>query len=155
MEYCVWGPLSHVEGEERREKAISELIRVAKKNTPIFISVFGRFGSLSLAPAGWPREIEMTEEFRRFVEMGDDYHWRGKYYAHFFIPDELKRIFTRRDFEPVEMVGLEGLASPHIKAINKLSRNEKAWKNWLEAHYKLCTHSMYKNKTIENMFNYR
>jgi len=32
------------------------------------------------------------------------------------------------------------LATPHKKAINKLAKNKKAWKNWLEMHYKLCTH---------------
>lgn len=137
---CLGDPLSHVKGEKQRGKAVSELVRVVKKNAPIFVSVFGKFGCLSLGPANWPREIEMTEHFRRLYTKGDDYHWRGKYYAHFFTPEELRRTFTRDDFEIIEMVGLEGLATPHIKAINKLAENKKAWKNWLEMHYKLCTH---------------
>ena len=137
---CLSGPLSHVKGEKRRERAISELIRVVKKKAPIFVSVFGKFGCLSLGPANWPKEIEMTEHFRRLYSKGDDYHWRGKYYAHYFTPEELKHTFTRDDFEIIEMVGLEGLATPHIKAINRLAKNEKAWRNWLEMHRKLCTH---------------
>ncbi len=137
---CLGGPLSHIKGNKQREKAISELIRVAKPEAPIFISVFGKFGCLSLAPAGWPKEIEMRPHFKRFVKTGNDYLWRGKYYAHYFTPDELEKIFSKRDFKLIQLVGLEGLATPHKKAINKLAKNKKAWKNWLEMHYKLCTH---------------
>ncbi len=137
---CLGGPLSHVKGKKQREKAISELIRVAKPNAPIFVSVFGKFGCLTLAPVGWPQEIEMTKEFRRFIKTGDDYLWRGKYYAHYFTIEEIEKVFSRRDFKLIKLVGLEGLATPHQKAINKLAKNKKAWKNWLEMHYKLCTH---------------
>jgi ubiquinone/menaquinone biosynthesis C-methylase UbiE len=137
---CLGGPLSHIEGKEERDKAVSELIRVAKHDAPIFISVFGKFGTLSLAPARWPREIEMTKHFRRFYMDGEDYMWRGKYYAHYFTPEELEKIFSRDDFNLLEMVGLEGLATPHINAINRLAENSRAWSNWLEMHYKLCTH---------------
>jgi len=137
---CLGGPLSHIKRKKQRDKAISELIRVAKPKAPIFISVFGKFGSLSLAPAGWPQEIEMTEHFKRFVKTGDDYLWRGKYYAHYFIPEEIKKVFAKQNFKLIQLVGLEGLATPHKKAINKLVKNKKAWKNWLEMHYKLCTY---------------
>jgi len=137
---CLGGPLSHIKGNKQREKAISELIRVAKPKAPIFISVFGKFGCLSLAPAGWPQEIGITKNFKRFVKTGDDYLWRGKYYAHFFTPKELEKIFSRKDFKLIQLVGLEGLATPHKKAINKLAKNKKAWKNWLEMHHELCTH---------------
>ena len=43
---CLGGALSHIVVEERREKAIDELVRVAKKNAPIFISVIGRLAAL-------------------------------------------------------------------------------------------------------------
>ncbi len=136
---CLGGPLSHIKGKKQREKAINELIRVAEPNAPIFISVFGRFGALRLAPAKWPQVIEMTEHFMKLVTAGEDYLWKGKYYAHYFTPEEIKEVFTRRDFRLIQLVGLEGLATPHKRAINKLAKNKKAWKNWLEMHYKLCT----------------
>ena len=137
---CLGGPLSHIKGNKQREKAISELIRVAKPKAPIFISVFGKFGCLSLAPAGWPNEIELTKHFKRFVKTGEDYLWKGNYYAHYFTPEELREVFTRKNFRLIQMAGLEGLATPNIKAINELAKNKKAWKNWLDMHYKLCTH---------------
>jgi len=127
---CLGGPLSHIKGNKQRDKAISELIRVAKRRAPIFISVFGKFGCLSLAPTKWPKDIETTKYFKRFVKTGDDYLWKGKYYAHYFTPKELEKIFTRKNFKLIQMVGLEGLATPHEKAMNKLAKNSKAWKNW-------------------------
>lgn len=43
---CLGGPLSHIVDRVRRERAIDELMRVAKKDSPVFISVIGRFGVL-------------------------------------------------------------------------------------------------------------
>ena len=34
---CLGGPLSHIKGESNRNKAVSELVRVTKKDAPIFI----------------------------------------------------------------------------------------------------------------------
>jgi ubiquinone/menaquinone biosynthesis C-methylase UbiE len=46
---CLGGPLSHVVDEVRREKGIDELIRVAKKGVPIFVSVIRKTGTLGHA----------------------------------------------------------------------------------------------------------
>jgi hypothetical protein len=41
----------------------------------------------------------------------------------------------------LESVGLEGLASGHIKETNKLfKKHPNAWKIWWETHLKTCTH---------------
>ena len=39
---CLGGPLSHIVDDQKRDKAINELIRVAKPGTPIFVSVMSR-----------------------------------------------------------------------------------------------------------------
>lgn len=44
---CLGGPLSHVMKHEDRSKAVSELARVAKKRSPIFISVMSRLAMLA------------------------------------------------------------------------------------------------------------
>lgn len=137
---CLGGPLSHVEDSKERDRAVKELIRVAKKGTPIFVSVFNRLGVLMGAPRYFPKEIAMSTHFKRFVERGDDHMWRGKYYAHMFMPEELGQLFDKKGVKILNTVGLEGIASRSIAEIDKLARNPKAWKNWLTAHYKLCTH---------------
>lgn len=138
---CLGGPLSHVEGEKNRKKAVAELTRVAKKNTPIFISVMGRLGVLSILPRYFPEEISMTKVFKDTWKTGEHYLWGGGYYCHFFLPEELKELIRSADLKIIEKVGLEGLASSIEKEINHLAKNDpKAWKNWLESHYALCTH---------------
>lgn len=136
---CLGGPLSHVHPNKKRKKAVKELIRVAKKSAPIFISVMGKFGTISRFHK-WIDEIKDTPHFRKFYVKGDDYQWHGgKAYAHFFEVDELKSLFANK-VKFLENVGLEGLASPCQKEINKMAKKEpKAWKNWLEMHNKNCT----------------
>ncbi|MDO8529003.1 MAG: class I SAM-dependent methyltransferase [Nanoarchaeota archaeon] len=139
---CLGGPLSHVSPESNRLKALSELKRVAKKNAPIFVSVMGRFGVLSQAPARWPEEIAMNKHFNELALEGEDYNWRGKnYYCHFFSLEELEKLFDKEKIKIIEKVGLEGFGSANEKAINRLYKKyPKAWENWINAHYKLCTY---------------
>ncbi len=136
---CLGGPLSHIKGEKQRDKAISELIRVAKPMAPIFISVFGKFGRLNLISSNSDQEIG-SKYFERFIRTGESYSWKGKYYAHYFSPEEIKEHFKRKNFKIIQLIGLEGLATPYRKAINNLAKNKRAWHNWLYMHYKLCTH---------------
>ena len=40
----------------------------------------------------------------------------------------------------LEMVGLEGLASHHVKKVNALAKHKRRWRIWMETHYLTCTH---------------
>lgn len=136
---CLGGPLSHVHPNQQREMAVSELVRVAKKNAPIFISVMGKLGTITCFHK-WMHEVRDTPHFRRFCLKGDDYQWHGgKAYAHFFELNELKKLFKNK-VTFLDYVGLEGLATPCEEQINEMAKKDpKAWKNWIEMHNKLCT----------------
>ncbi len=54
---CLGGALSHIIEKRQREKTMDELIRVAKRNTPIFISVIGRLAVLTTELLRFPEEI--------------------------------------------------------------------------------------------------
>jgi hypothetical protein len=57
------------------------------------------------------------------------------------LPEELREIAEREgQVEVLEMAGLEGISSNHIKAVNELAKHRRRWKVWLETHYKTCTH---------------
>jgi len=139
---CLGGALSHVYPEGKRRKAISELVRVTKKSAPIFVSVMGKLGRLTRFYR-WVQAVKDTESFKRFYLKGEDYQWcEGRAYAHFFELNELKSLFGDKvDF--LEDVGLEGLATSAQEQINRMAKKEpKAWKNWRDMHYKLCTNPM-------------
>ena len=138
---CLGGPLSHIKGNKQREKAILELVRVAKPEAPIFISVFGKFGKLIRGPRYWVNKIMNKNFLDKLIKNGENISWKEKYYAHYFTIEEINSVFSKiPNFKLLKLVGLEGLATPYTEEINKLAKNRKAWKNWLEMHYKLCTH---------------
>lgn len=136
---CLGGPLSHVHPEPQRQKAILELIRVAKKNAPIFVSVISKYGTILATPSGWPEEVEYTKNFERFVFEGDDYRFHRNAYAHFFTLDELTGLIPKKSVKVIQKVGLEGLNFDR-KVTNRFPKKfPKAWKNWLEIHTRICT----------------
>jgi SAM-dependent methyltransferase len=137
---CLGGPLSHVEGPERRLQAVRELARVAQPGAPLFISVMGRLAVLGESPRYWPQWIAATDLFREVWRTGDDRVWCGSSFAHFFLPEEFRALVGAAGVEVIECVGLEGLGSHSMEEINRLRKHPTAWENWLEAHRALCTH---------------
>lgn len=136
---CLGGPLSHVSPESERKKAINELLRVAKKDALIFVSVMSKYGVLLATPLGWPQEAGHKKHFENLVFNGEDYKWRGDGYCHYFTSSELEAIFAKKDVQIIEKAGLEGL-NVNPEATNSFAKKyPKAWKNWLAIHDKICT----------------
>ena len=59
---CLGGPLSHVLDNQKRERAISELIRVTKRGAPLFVSVMGRWSLLVVELMLFQNEIEIDRK---------------------------------------------------------------------------------------------
>jgi len=142
------GALSHLVNRQERERAIDELIRVAKKNAPIFVSVIGRMAILVCGLVHWPVDMEIDGLYQKLYETGDykggpGMHARRRNFApcHLYLSEELKSSFQKRGLEVLEMVGLQGLATRHEKETNRLFKKyPKGWKNWQELHLRTCTH---------------
>jgi SAM-dependent methyltransferase len=136
---CLGGPLSHITDRTKREKAIDELIRVAKKKAPILVSLIGWHSVLVVSLVRLPHEIEL-EVFSRIRDTGDYHGGYGFAPCHFYSPNEVIESFEKRGIDVIETVGLEGLASGHSRETNRLFRRyPKAWKIWWETHLKTCT----------------
>ena len=141
---CLGGPLSHVEKKDR-QKAVNELIRVAKKNAPIFVSVMGKYAILLNYIKKWPHEVKDAMHFNRTFIEGDDFNWGSassngtkKSYCHFFTIDELEKLFPKNKTKLLETVGLEGFASAQEKEFAEL-KDKTIKQNWLKAHEQLCS----------------
>lgn len=135
---CLGGALSHIPSKKERKKTVNELIRIAKKGSPIFVSVMGRLSIINLSLLVQNEEIEKNH-FLDYAITGDDYCWFGNNkFAHYFLLDELKKLFDSKKAKLITQVGLEGLASPQPNLINELSKNKKAWNNWIKTHYNYC-----------------
>jgi ubiquinone/menaquinone biosynthesis C-methylase UbiE len=135
---CLGGPLCHVHPEAERQKAVKELVRVAKKVALIFISVMSKYGMLLATPEGWP-QVVANENFRDLIETGDDYQFGYTGFCHFFTASELKKIVRRRNTDIVKLVGLEGYNTDLLTTNVFAEKYPEAWKNWLEIHNQVCT----------------
>lgn len=58
---CLGGPLNHLLRAEQSEKAARELVRVARKGAPIFVSVISRIGLLKSMLTDFPHEMQYAE----------------------------------------------------------------------------------------------
>jgi ubiquinone/menaquinone biosynthesis C-methylase UbiE len=136
---CLGGPISHILKHQERVKAVSELVRVAKQNAPLFVSVIGRLATLISELTLFPHEISLPL-FPRLRDSGDYDGMSGFTACHFFLPEDLEALFADQPIQKVHMVGLEGLSSNHRRELNKLARFPERWKIWLETHFLTCTH---------------
>lgn len=136
---CLGGPLSHVLDEHKRDKAVSELVRVCKKGGVVAVSVMSRLSVLAIELAQFPEEISKSF-FKPLRDTGSYSGTSGFTACHFFLPEELFAAFSRKGVTVLEMVGLEGLGSHHIRQVNSLARDKKRWPIWQETHLRTCTH---------------
>ena len=136
---CLGGPLNHLVYEERRVKAVDELIRVAKPGAPIFVSVIGRLAlCMNSLVFLWPEMLTDPDLYRRYTTTG--YYPGGSGFApcHFYLPEELIEEFKGKT-SILEIVGLEGVFSTHEERYNEVhdmgEYNEILW----ETHMEPCT----------------
>lgn len=143
---CLGGPLSHLLDQSEREKAAKEIVRVAKRGAPIFISVFSRYGVFRAFLQLTPDEItdpSHEELFNYGVHRGHPTPHKGgrgfsKVDAYFFLPNEVKDLFENVGVETLEMVSCEGLSSRLQEATNRLYRKKEKWNRWLKLVLETC-----------------
>ncbi len=137
---CLGGPLSHLHPESERAKAVSELVRVAKRGAPICASVISKYGVLLATPEGWPGAVaDVKEDFTRLILTGDSYAFVRDGFCHFFTSAELERSFAKENVKIVRKVGLEGLNTDEKTTNVFAAEHPEAWKKWLEIHEAVCT----------------
>lgn len=136
---CLGGALCHLVNKKRREKAASELVRVAKDNAPIFVSVIGRLAvCINAIVYLWPEMLKAPDVFRKYTTTGNYFGGWGFAPAHFYSVDELKEEFQNKT-TILEMVGLEGIFSANQKRYNQVYKQKKYNKILWETHLKTCT----------------
>jgi len=136
---CSGGPLSHILDGGARQKAIAELVRVAKPGAPILVSVMSRLSVLVFTLVNSPYELELPH-YVLLRDTGDYLGGHGFTACHFFLPEELRAAFETAGVTVLQMAGVEGIASNHRKELNRVAKDEKRWQAWCETHFQTCTH---------------
>jgi SAM-dependent methyltransferase len=144
---CLGGPLSHLLARSERERATSELVRVAKKKAPLFVSVFNRYGfyRVLLRSGENLSDSSRKEMFATGVHRAHYQHPRafrrtsGFTDAYFFFPDEMKEMFESKRVQTLTLATCQGLSSDLEEDTNMLYKNRRNWRQWLEIHLRTCT----------------
>jgi SAM-dependent methyltransferase len=136
---CLGGPLSHILDRRRRDRAVSELIRVAKQGAPVFVSVMSRLSVLVIELTLFPHELEIPF-YKTARDTGDYPGTYGFTACHFFLPEELERTFRNSGVQMLELAGLQGLSARQPRAFNALAKNKQRMRIWIETHFQTCTH---------------
>jgi 2-polyprenyl-3-methyl-5-hydroxy-6-metoxy-1,4-benzoquinol methylase len=137
---CLGAPLNHLLEAKQREKAAEELVRVSKKNAPIFVSVISRIGLLKTVLAGFPNEMQYAKHHWEVGDYVPGLQGEGFTAAHWFLPEELRELFERRGVQVLEMAALEGLSSHLQKETNRLHKDTENWNMWVEILLDTCAH---------------
>jgi len=142
------GALPHLVESKDRELAASELVRVAKKNAHMFVSVIGLYGvfrtilqRLPYSPLDPSREEIFSQGIHRIKWHERDSIQGLKSFpdAYFFHPNELRGLLESRGVETLEMVTCEGLSSHLQEETNKIYEDGEKWERWLEILLRTCT----------------
>jgi 2-polyprenyl-3-methyl-5-hydroxy-6-metoxy-1,4-benzoquinol methylase len=137
---CLGGPLNHLLNEKQRKKAARELVRVAKKGAPVFVSVISRIGLLKCILVRFPSEMRHANHHWEVGDYIPGMTGEGFTATHWFLPEDLRSLFEKQDVKILEMAGLQGLSTLHIEQTNALYKDKRKWKMWLNILLKTCTH---------------
>lgn len=145
------GPLSHLIEEEKRKDAAKELVRVLKRDSPIFASVIGRFGTFRTVLQSLPGHLTDPSHQSVFTDGIHHGHERIHEYrkyskkevafpdAYFFLPEEVSTLFEECGVETLEVASCEGLSAHLQRATNALYRDKENWKVWFQTLLDTCT----------------
>ena len=133
-----FGPIYHIIDENDRNKAMKEIVRVAKKGAPVFISAIGLFGVYKKLLISPKLEHEFTD--KDHIEMLEEGIHRAKWHqdpsafpdAWFCTPEQLRNLAEKHGLETLDMAACEGLSSHHPNATERLQKNKEAWKIWMD-----------------------
>lgn len=141
-----FGALSHLVEREDRKTTASELVRVAKKNAPIFVSVIGLYGVFRavLQRPYLRKELTSPPHKEMFSQGVHRSAWhkhesvQGFPDAYFFHPTELRDLFETHRVKTLEMATCEGLSSHLQEETNSIYEDEKKWEFWLKILLRTC-----------------
>lgn len=113
---CLGGPLSHLLAESDRATAVRELVRVARADAPLCVSVMGLLGFVQLQLLTG-RNVRALPELLEHGDYDDDllapYGYENAFTAtHFYRRAEFRSLLAANGVAAPTITALEGLGSP-------------------------------------------
>jgi len=141
------GPFSHLLDKSERARAAMELVRVTKKKSPLFISVFNLYGAFKAVLFG--HQDDLTDTFHKelftrgihrshYGQLKEAKRSAGETDAYFFHPSELKELFEKIGVKTLTLANCQGLSSFQYDATNTLYKDKEKWSRWLVILLQTC-----------------
>jgi len=134
--------LSHLVERPERDAAVAELVRVARKGAPLFVSVINRFGVYRtiLQRPDLHTDLVNPEQRPLFSTGVHRGHGSGRFpAAYFFTPEELRETMERHGVRTLALAGCEGLAAHLQEPLTAIAADAGMWDRWLDIHWETCT----------------
>jgi ubiquinone/menaquinone biosynthesis C-methylase UbiE len=109
---CLGAPLSHILDAKRRDKAITELLRVSKKGGPIFVSVISRIGLLRTIIMRFPHEMKYAWHHWTVGDYVPGLQGKGFTATHWFLPETAFFTFCFSDLRLKIHAKIESMPHP-------------------------------------------
>ena len=120
-------PLTYLTDSEDRKGAVTELVRVTKPTSPVFLGVRGLLAVLRTV-LSCSSDALVDASFRELINHGDISI--GSVKGHFWRAQEIRTLAESCGLDTVEMAGCEGLSTGLWEATNALQDPDK-WRSWL------------------------
>ena len=121
-------PLTYLTDSDDRKRAVTELVRVTKPTSPLFLGVRG-FLAVLRTVLSRSSDTLVDQSFKELVKHGDISI--GSVKGHFFRAKEVRTLAESCGLETLEMASCEGLSTGMWEATNALQDVDK-WQNWLK-----------------------
>ena len=115
-------PLTYLTDSEDRKRAVTELVRVTKPRSPLFLGVRGFLAVLRTVLSRSSNTL-VDESFKELVKHGDISI--GSVKGHFFRAQEVRTLAESCGLDTLEMAGCEGLSTGLWEATNALQDADK------------------------------
>jgi len=126
---CLGGVLSHIQPAQARQRAMDELVRVARPGGLVAVTGVGFYAVLRTILMEFSYEIAWPA-WPQFLQTHDspgptqtDWHW--------FTAPDLRSLAEGCGLQPILMAGCQGLSASLIDATNRLADEPEKWQRWL------------------------
>ena len=122
-------PLTYFPESSSRKRVLTELVRVAKPQTLVALSVCGYLAVLRTILRADSKSL-IDGSLEQLKESGNT--MVGRTLRHFFRAEELRKLAEAQGLETILMAGAEGLSEGLPEATNVISEDKEKWRSWTQ-----------------------